>query len=154
MHCMIRRKFAQVPPNQMAAILEANIHHHALVASMCYSMHHYCHLHLIGAHGTTPHPIQSFGCLQEVAIADALANYSATKIPHSKYCTVTKVQITAPVSIKNLLRGQATNSIMNIIEWAIQIKTLGNKLVSQTGPICKVKGTHRTSSHDDQDRLS
>jgi hypothetical protein len=97
-------------------------------------------LQLIGAHGTTPHPIQSFACLQEAAIADALANYSATKIPHSKYCTVTKVQITAPVSIKNLLRGQATNSIMNVTEWAIQIKTLGNKLVSQTGPICKVKG--------------
>jgi hypothetical protein len=36
----------------------------------------------------------------------------------------------------------------------IQTKTPGSKLVSQTGPICKVKGTHRTSSHDDQDRLS
>jgi hypothetical protein len=118
---------------------------------MCYSRHHYCHLQLIGAHGTTPHPIQSFGCLQEAAIADALANDSATKIPHSKYCIVTKVQITAPVSIKNLLRGQATNSIMNVIEWEIQIKMLGNKLVSQTGI---VKGTHRTSSHDDQDQLS
>jgi hypothetical protein len=93
---------------------------------MCYATHHYCHLQLLGAHGTTPHPILSFGCFQGVAIADALANHSATKIPHSKHCTVTKVQITAPVSIKNLLRGQATNSIMNIIEWAIQIKTLGN----------------------------
>jgi hypothetical protein len=111
-------------------------------------------LQLIGAHGTTPHPIQSFGSLQEAAIADALANYSATKIPHSKYCTVSEVQITAPVSIKNLLRGQATISIMNLIEWAIQMKTLGNKLVSQTGPICKVKGTHRTSSHDDPECLS
>jgi hypothetical protein len=47
---------------------------------------------------------------------------------------------------------QATNWFMNVIEWAIQTKTLGNKLVSQTGPIWKVKGTHRTSGHDDQDR--
>jgi hypothetical protein len=140
---MIWRKCAQLPPNQTAAIVEANIHHHALIVSMCYSRHHYCHLQLIGVHGTTPHPIQSFGSLQEAPIADALANYSATK-----------VQITAPVSIKKILRGQATNSIMNVIEWAIQIKMLGNKLVSQTGPICKVKGTHRTSSHDDQDCLS
>jgi len=31
---------------------------------------------------------------------------------------------------------------------------LGNKLVSQTGPICKVKGTHRTRGHIDEDRLS
>jgi hypothetical protein len=44
-----------------------------------------------------------------VAIVDALANDFATKIPHSKYCTVTKVQITAPVSIGDLLRGDATN---------------------------------------------
>jgi hypothetical protein len=66
-------------------------------------------MQLIGAHGTTPHPIQSFAFLQEVAIADALANHSATKIPHSKHCTGTKVQITAPESIKNLLKGQATN---------------------------------------------
>jgi hypothetical protein len=43
---------------------------------------------------------------------------------------------------------------MNIIEWAIETKMLGNKLVPQTGPICKVKGTHRTSGHDDQDGLS
>jgi hypothetical protein len=120
---MIVRKCAQLPANQMGAIFEANICHHGLVVSMCYSRHHYCHLQLIGAHGTTPHPIQAFGCLQEAAIADALANHSATKIPHSKYCTVTKAQITAPVSIKKLLRGQATNSIMNVREWAIQIKT-------------------------------
>jgi len=66
-------------------------------------------LQLIGTHETTPHPIQSFGCLQEAAIADALANHSATKIPHSKHCTVTKVQITAPVNIKNLPKGLATN---------------------------------------------
>jgi hypothetical protein len=52
-----------------------------------------------------------------------------------------------------LLRGQANNSFMNVIEWTIPTKMLGNKLVSQTGPICKVKGTHRTSGHDDQDRL-
>jgi hypothetical protein len=150
---MILRKCAQLPPNQMAAIFEANIRHHGVVVSMCYSRHHFCPLQLIGAHGTTPHAIQSFACLQEVTIADALAIHSATNIPHSKHCTVTEVQITAPVSIKNLLRGQAINSFMNIIEWAIQIKMLGNKLLSQTGPICKVKGTHRTSSHDDQDRL-
>jgi hypothetical protein len=43
---------------------------------------------------------------------------------------------------------------MNVIEWAIQTQMLGNKLVSQTGPICKVKGTHRINGHDDQDRLS
>jgi hypothetical protein len=74
---------------------------------------------VIGAHGTTPHPIQTFGCLQEAAIADELANHSATKITHSKYCTVTFVQITAPMRIKKLLRGQATNSITKIIERAI-----------------------------------
>jgi hypothetical protein len=136
---MIWTKRVQLPPNQTAAIVEANIHDHALVVSMCYSRHRYCHLQLIAAHGTTPHPIQSFGSLQEAAIADALANHSATKIPHSKYCTVTKVQITTPVSIKNLLRGQVTNSIMKVIERAIQIKTLGNKLVSRTGPICKMR---------------
>ncbi len=126
MHYMIWRKCAQLPLNQLAAILEANIHHHDLVVSMCSTTHHYCHLQLLGAHGTTPHPILSFGCFQGVAIADALANNSATKIPHSKHFTVTKVQITAPVSIINLLRGQATNSIMSVIEWAIQIKTVGN----------------------------
>jgi hypothetical protein len=82
----------------MAAIVEANIRHHDLAVSMCYSRHNYCHLQLIEAHGTTPHPIQS-SFLQKVAIADALANHSATKIPHSKQCTTTKVQITAPVSI-------------------------------------------------------
>jgi len=76
-------------------------------------------LQLIGARGKTPHPIQSIGCLQEAAIADALANHSATKIPHSKYCTITKAQITAPMSIRKLLRGQATNSIVKIIERAI-----------------------------------
>jgi hypothetical protein len=58
------------------------------------------------------------------------------------------------VSIQNLLRGQVTNSIMNVIEWPIQIKTLRKKLLSQIRPIRKVKGTHRTSSHDDQDHLS
>ncbi len=149
-HCMIRRKCAQLPPNQTAASFEAIIHHHDLVVSMCYSRHHYCHLQLIGAHGTTPHPIQSFACLQKAAIADALANHSATKIPHSKNCAITKIQITAQVSIWNLLRGQATDWFMNVIEWAIRTKMLGNKLVSQTGPICKVKGTHRTCGHDDQ----
>jgi hypothetical protein len=72
---MILKKRAQVPPNQVAAIFQANIHHHALVVSMYYSRHHQCHLQLIGAHGTTPHPIQTFGCHQEAAIADALANH-------------------------------------------------------------------------------
>jgi len=38
-HCMILRKCPQLPANQMAAIFEANIHHHALVVSMCYSRH-------------------------------------------------------------------------------------------------------------------
>jgi len=103
------RKCVQLPPNQLAAILQANIHHHDLFVSMCPSRHHHCHLQLIGAHGTRPHPFQYFACLHEVAITDALANDSATKIPHSKYCTVTKVQITAPVSIGDLLRGDATN---------------------------------------------
>jgi hypothetical protein len=56
-----------------------------------------CHLQLIGAHETTPHPIQSFAFLQMAAIADAPANHSATK---SKYRTVTEIQITAPVSIE------------------------------------------------------
>jgi hypothetical protein len=97
---MIQKKCAQLPPNQTAAIFEANIHHHALVVSMCSSTHQYSHLQLIGAHETTPHPIQFFDCLQKVAIADALANHSATKIPHSKHCTVTKDQIIAPVNIK------------------------------------------------------
>jgi hypothetical protein len=151
---MIGRKCTQLCPNHTAAILEANIHHHDLVVSMCSSRHRYCHLQLIGAHGTTPHPILSFACLQKVAIVDALANHSATKIPHSKHCTITKVQITAPASIWNLLRGQATNWFTKVIEWAIQTQMLGNKLVSQSAPIYKVKGTHRTSSHDDQDRLS
>jgi len=36
---------------------------------------------------------------------------------------------------------------------AIWTKTLGNKLISHSGPVWKVKGTHRTSSHDDQDGL-
>ncbi len=154
MHCTIQRKRAQHSPNQTAAIFQANIRHHGLVASMCYSRHHCCPSKLIGAHGTTQRPIQYFACLQEAAIADALAIHSATKFPHSKYCTVTKVQTTAPVSILNLLRGQVTNSIMNVIEWAIQIKTLENKLLPQIRPIRKVKGTHRTSSHDDRHHLS
>jgi hypothetical protein len=153
-YCMIGRKCAQLPPNQMAAILEANIHYQDLAMSMCYSRHHYCHLQWIGAHGTTPHPIHCFACLRNAAIADALANYSATKIPHSKHSTITKVQITAPISIWNLLRGQATNWFMKVIEWAIRTQMLGNKLVSQSAPIYKVKGTHWTSSHYDQDRLS
>ncbi len=153
-HCMTPRKCAQPPPNHTAAILEPNIQHHDLVVSMCYSRHHYCHLQLIGAHGTTPHPIQCFACLRKAAIADALANHSATKIPHSKHCTITEIQTTAPVSIWNLLRGQATNWFMNVIEWAIQTKTVGNKLVSPNRPIWKAKGTHRTSHHADQDSLS
>ncbi len=49
-----------------------------------------------------------------------------------------------------LLRGQATNWFMNVIERAIRTNMLGNKLVSQTGPICKVKGIHKTSGHEDQ----
>jgi len=76
-------------------------------------------LQLIGAHGKTPHPIQSIGYLQEAAIAGALANHSATKFPHSKYSTITEAQITAPMSIIKLLQGQATNSIMKMILRAI-----------------------------------
>jgi hypothetical protein len=101
---MIQRKYAQIPPNQMATILEANKHHHALVASMYYSRHH---LQLIAAHGTTPHPIQCFACLQEEAIADALANHSATKIQHSRNCTTTNVQTTSAAF--GIYRAQATN---------------------------------------------
>jgi hypothetical protein len=97
---MIWKKHAQLPPNQTAAILQANIRHYCLVVSMYYSRHHQCNQHQIGAHETTAHPIQSFAHLQEAAIADVLANHSATKIPHSEHGTVTKVQITAPVSIK------------------------------------------------------
>jgi len=52
-----------------------------------------------------------------------------------------------------VLRAQATSWFMNITDWATRTKTLGNKLVPQTEPICKVKGTHRTSVHDDQDGL-
>jgi hypothetical protein len=142
---MIGKKCALRSPNQTAAIVAANIRHHDLVVSMCSSRHHYCPLQLFGAHGTTPHPIQSFACLQKAAIADALAIHSATNIPHSKDCTVTEVQITAPVILKNLL---------NVIEWASESKTLGMEVVTQNGAICKVKGTHRTSCHDDQDLLS
>jgi hypothetical protein len=34
-------------------------------------------------------------CRQKAAIADALANHSATKIPHLKHCAITEIQITA-----------------------------------------------------------
>jgi hypothetical protein len=90
------RKCAQLPTNQLVAILQANIHHHDLVVSLCPSRHdpskhHHCHLQLIGAHETRPHPFQHFACLHEVATANVPANDSAIKIPHSKYCTVTKV---------------------------------------------------------------
>jgi hypothetical protein len=34
------------------------------------------------------------------------------------------------------------------------MKILEQQLVFQTGPICRVKGTHRISSHEDQDHLS
>jgi hypothetical protein len=117
-------KMRTAPLNQLAAILQASIPHHDLVVSMSPSRYQHCHLQLIGAHGTRPHPFQYFARLHEVAIADALANDSATKIPHSKYCTVTKVQITAPVSIGDLLRGDATNWFMNVIEWLFEPKHL------------------------------
>ncbi len=135
-HCMKLRKCAQLPPNQLVAILQANIHYHDLVVSLCPSRHdpsrhHHCHLQLIGAHETRPHPFQHFAYLHEVAIADVPANESAIKFPHSKYCTVTKVQIIAPESIEDFLRGDSTNWFTDIIEWAIWTKTLGNKLVSQ-----------------------
>jgi hypothetical protein len=54
-----------------------------------------------------------------VAIADVSANDSAIKIPHSKYYTITKVQIIALESIGDLLRGDATNWFRDVIEWAI-----------------------------------
>jgi hypothetical protein len=54
-----------------------------------------------------------------VAIADVPANDSAIKFPHSKYCTVTKVQIIAPENIGDLLTGDATNWFTDVIEWAI-----------------------------------
>jgi hypothetical protein len=54
-----------------------------------------------------------------VAIADVSANDSAIKFPHSKYCTVTKVQIIALESIGDLLTRDATNWFMDVIEWAI-----------------------------------
>jgi hypothetical protein len=76
-------------------------------------------LQLIGAHETRPHPSQHFAYLHEVAIADVPANESAIKFPHSKYCTVTKVQIIAPKNIGDFLRGDATNWFTDIIEWAI-----------------------------------
>jgi hypothetical protein len=97
---MIQRKCAQLPPNQTAAILEANMRHHNLVVTMSYTRHHSCRLQKIAAHERTPHSIQSFACLQKAAIADELANHSATKTTASKKHTVTKVRITAPVSIK------------------------------------------------------
>jgi len=76
-------------------------------------------LQLIGAHGTRPHPFQHFACLHEVAIADVSANDSTIKIPHSKYCTITKVQITAPESIGDLLRGDATNWFRDVIGFRV-----------------------------------
>jgi hypothetical protein len=54
-----------------------------------------------------------------VAITDVSANDSAIKIPHSKYYTITKVQIITPESIGDLLRGYATNWFRDVIEWAI-----------------------------------
>jgi hypothetical protein len=85
-HCMTRKKRAQLAPNHPAAILEPNIRHHDLVLSTFWSRHFRCHLQLIGAHGKTIYPNQSFACLQERAIADALASLSATKIPVKTLC--------------------------------------------------------------------
>jgi hypothetical protein len=96
---MILKKCARLPPNHAAAIFQANIHHHALVVSMLFSRHHLYDLQMIGAREKKPHPIQSIGWLQEAAIADALANHTANKIPHSKSCAITKIKIEGQVSI-------------------------------------------------------